>query len=82
MLTLTNGSDSVDLHVDEVRALEIKLNVTSKSIAWRKIGDFLYDYHIGRTPDLPTPILKVDTEQFLFLLRLISMPTWRDCSGL
>jgi hypothetical protein len=80
MLTLTNGSDSVYLNADEVRGLELKLNVTSKGTVWKWIGDILYDYHIGRVGS--PAVLKVDNEQFLFLLRLRSMSSWRECGGL
>lgn len=82
MLILTNGSESLYLNADEVRNLELKLNVTSKGAVWKWIGDILYDYHIGRTPVVGSPSLKVDNEQFLFLLRLQSMPSWRECGGL
>jgi len=80
MLTIYHKDSSFQLNLEQSRDLELKLNVTSKGIPWRTIGDHLYNYYNGTIPS-PSE-LEVNEEQYDFLNRIRKFSSWRDCSSL
>jgi hypothetical protein len=55
---------SISLNSEQAREMELKLNITTKGHIWKKIGDYLYDFHTGKTDNT---IHHITFEQFNFL---------------
>jgi len=58
---------SLSLNSEQAREMELKLNITTKARIWKEIGDYLYDFHIGKTDNT---IHHITLEQFNFLNKL------------
>ena len=58
---------SLSLNSEQAHEMELKLNITTKGHIWKKIGDYLYDFHIGKTNNT---IHHITLEQFNFLKNL------------
>ena len=71
----THQQRPIVLTEDEARALEQKLNVTSKGRIWSHIGDILYDYS-------PQTNLQLTGKQYEFLSILMSKKSEDECYGL
>ena len=68
-----------NLTKDEAKALELKLNVSSKGRPWIAIGDYLFKFHTGEKVD---NTYVASTEQMEFLIKLNGKKSWEDCKGL
>ena len=58
---------SLSLNSEQARSIELKLNTTTKGHIWREIGDYLFDFHTGKTDNT---IHHITLEQFIFLNEL------------
>jgi hypothetical protein len=66
---------SLSLNSEQAREMELKLNITTKARTWKEIGDYLYDFHIGKTDNT---IHHITLEQFNFLNNL-SKYSFNEC---
>ena len=68
ILKITNGIDYFNIkNLD----LEIKLNLSNKSIEYKDIGDHIYYYFAPNLFSTPrSDILRLDNEKYLFMYNL------------
>lgn len=78
MIYFVCDTQTLSLNSEEARSMELKLNVTRKCNIWREIGDYLFDFHIGRTDNT---IHHITLEQFIFLNNL-SKYSFNECRNL
>ena len=67
MIYFKCDSQSISLNSEEALSMELKLNVTTKGHIWKEIGDYLFDFHTGKTDNT---IHHITLEQFNFLSEL------------
>jgi hypothetical protein len=79
MLTITDSHQKFELKSTETVSLELKLNVTSKGKVWAHIGHVLFDYRLKQ--NVPETLI-VSTDQYQFLLVLLSKGSYNDCYDL
>ena len=58
---------SLSINSEQAREMELKLNTSTKGHIWREIGDYLFDFHTGKTDNT---IHHITLEQFNFLNNL------------
>ena len=78
-LLITDGSNSFMVNPKESISLELKLNVTEYGHTWKHIGDVLYNFGVDR---LNQASFSVDPEQYVFLVKLTTMPDTGSCRGM
>lgn len=71
MLEITDTYNIIILSRRESIQLEIKLNVSKYGNTWKDIGDYLYEYGIGKHDDNIVRIVSV--EQYEYLKMLLSI---------
>ena len=79
MFKISDGSIHFSLTEQQCIDLELRLNVTSKAKLWGHIGAYLYEYGTGKSE---MNKLKVSTEEYTFLCKLLEAKTWEDCRDL
>ena len=76
MFKITDGSIHFTLTERQCVDLELRLNVTTKAKLWSHIGDYLFEYGTGKSNK---DTLKVSSEEYTFLCKLLAAKTWEDC---
>jgi len=74
-LTTDTNKPPIILTREDARALELKLNVTSKKHLWSSIGDMLYAYHTRKSGAKTSIVLTDEQYEFLSKLMLVSADT-------
>ena len=67
MIYFVYETQSLSLNSEQAREMELKLNTTTKGHIWKEIGDYLFDFHTGKTDNT---IHYITLEQFKFLNEL------------
>lgn len=70
----------IQLNKQEAIQLELKFNFTSKMLECKIIGNKLFNF--GSSPELKNHLLIIDSEQYIFLIELITKNSWKDCSDI
>ena len=79
-LYITYASSSFALSQHDAKDLELKLNVTSKRILWKYIGDELFKFHTDML--VKDTVLNVTDEEYTFLKLLQRYSSWEECRHL
>ena len=76
---LTTGYETMSLTSQDAIALELCLNVTTVGLAWKHIGDALFNFGSNQTNAETT--LMVSEHQFNFLNQMRTK-TWQTCKNM
>ena len=79
MLIITDSTHNRQITIEEAINLELKLNVTRYAQIWRYIGDVLFDYANSKSN---IKELTVTSEQYTFLMLLMTKSGWEACRAL